>query len=69
MKPLTPSQKKVLDAVQLQRDCVFKEICDRAGLSPRTVRYCLDVLEAYGLIRSRHNFRDMRSLVYSSQPP
>jgi DNA-binding MarR family transcriptional regulator len=67
-RALNASQTRVLSAVTTAPGLTVKEISARVGLSPRTVRYCLDLLEAYDLIVGRPDFRDMRKLFYFAAP-
>lgn len=66
MKPLAPSQKRVLEILGSGGAMTHKEITARADCSPRTVREALRKLKEKRMLVVKMNLRDMRQVMYQS---
>lgn len=66
---LPKSSVKVLSVLDPYNSLTHKEIAQRTGLSPRTIRYALKKLKEHDLLVEKFNFRDARQILYSQKIP
>ena len=65
---LPPSSKTVLEILNTGGAMTHKDIVEKSGLAPRTVRYALKKLKERQLIIEKFNFRDARQIIYQHRP-
>jgi hypothetical protein len=66
--PLSPSLKKVVEALGMYGEMTHKDLVIKTRLNPRTVRFALKKLKERKFLIEKLNISDARQIIYRYRP-